>query len=87
MSGRTSPIVMSRRRVGAIWRSARLGAAPPMTPSAIHPSMRSRWSGSERRSARTAPSSALLSFISTRVATGAMTRTATAGRAMREPSA
>ena len=41
-----------------ICRSAALGRSPPRMPSCTQPSMRSRWSPSARRSARTAPSSA-----------------------------
>ena len=54
ISGRRSPIACASSASDApICRSARVWLrAPPRTPSAIHASMRSRWPGSARRSAR-----------------------------------
>ena len=60
MNGRRSSKVISSLTLGAIWKSAAFGSSPFRTPSVIHPSIRSRSSGSEARSARTFSSVASL---------------------------
>ena len=42
MNGRRSSKLISRRMLGASWKSAAFGSGPPITPSAIQASMRSR---------------------------------------------
>ena len=49
ISGRTSPMLISRRIVLPICRSAALGRSPPSRPSAIQPSIRSSWRGQRRQ--------------------------------------
>ena len=84
-NGRTSPIVSISREVVAICRSAALTVSPPGAALASRPSsMRSRWPGSERRSARTAPSCAPLRRRSTPTTIGARAGAAGVGEA-RQP--